>query len=182
LDGKLLISIARASIAAQFGLHFSVRESETWLHRPAASFVTLKTRGELRGCIGSLAAHRALVDDVRANARAAAFQDPRFRPLGFQELAMIRVEVSVLSALEPMTFKDQADALDRIRPGVDGLVLEFGGHRGTFLPQVWDSLPQPATFLAELKRKAGLPADFWDPGVRLSRYTVAKWSEPDTAS
>ena len=86
----------------------------------------------------------------------------------------------MLSALEPMAFRDEADALSQLRPGIDGLVLECGRNRGTFLPQVWESLPQPRAFLTELKRKAGLAADFWDPQLRLSRYTVAKWAEPET--
>jgi len=182
VDGKLLVSIARASIAGRFGLHFSVRDGAAFLQEPGASFVTLKSRGQLRGCIGSLSAHRNLLDDVRANACAAAFSDPRFSPLRFDELGMIRVEVSLLSALEPMSFRDQDDALAQIRPGIDGLMLEFGRYRGTFLPQVWESLPEPQNFLGELKRKAGLPADFWEAGMRLSRYTVAKWAEPDSAS
>jgi AmmeMemoRadiSam system protein B/AmmeMemoRadiSam system protein A len=180
VDGKLLVSIARASIVGRFGLHFSVREAAPFLHKPGASFVTLTNRGQLRGCIGSLSAHRKLLDDVRANACAAAFNDPRFSPLGFDELGAIRVEVSLLSALEPMKFRDQDDALAQIRPGSDGLVLEFGRYRGTFLPQVWESLPEPRRFLDELKRKAGLPANFWEDGVRLSRYTVAKWAEPES--
>ena len=177
IDGKLLVPIARASIASQFGLHFSVRASAAFLHEPGASFVTLKSNGELRGCIGSLTANRNLVDDVRANACAAAFKDPRFAPLRLDEFGSIRVEVSLLSALEPMSFKTEADALEQMRPGVDGMMLEFGAHRGTFLPQVWENLAEPQSFLGQLKRKAGLPVDFWDTGVQLSRYTVTKWSE-----
>ena len=182
VDGKLLVSIARASIAGRFGLHFSTPDGAAFLEEPGASFVTLKNSGQLRGCMGSLSAHRTLLDDVRANACAAAFRDPRFLPLRYDELDAIRVEVSLLSALEPMNFRDQDDALVQIRPGIDGLTLEFGRHRGTFLPQVWESLPEPARFLGELKRKAGLSADFWEAGVRLSRYTVAKWAEPDSTS
>jgi AmmeMemoRadiSam system protein B/AmmeMemoRadiSam system protein A len=178
IDGKLLVSIARASIANEFGLHFSVQDSAAFLHKPGASFVTLKSNDELRGCIGTLTAHRNLVDDVRANACAAAFKDPRFAPLRFDEFSSIRVEVSLLSTLEPLTYQSEANALEQIRPGIDGVMLEFGSHRGTFLPQVWETLIEPRRFLDELKRKAGLPADFWDPGVRLSRYTVAKWGEP----
>jgi len=180
MDGKLLVSIARASIASEFGLHFSVRDSAEFLHKPGASFVTLKSGGELRGCIGTLTAHRNLVDDVRANACAAAFKDPRFAPLRFDEISSIRVEVSLLSPLEPMSYRSEAEALEQIRPGIDGVVLEFGGHKGTFLPQVWEALSEPRRFLGELKRKAGLPADFWDPGVRLSRYTVTKWAESES--
>jgi len=180
IDGKLLVSLARASIASQFGLHFSVRDTAPFLHKPGASFITLKSRGELRGCIGTLTPYRSLVDDVRANACAAAFKDPRFAPLRFDELGTIRVEVSLLSALERMHVQSEADALEQMRPGVDGVTLEVGDHKGTFLPQVWENLTEPKRFLGELKRKAGLPADFWDPGVRLSRYTVAKWAESES--
>ena len=181
VEGNLLLSIARAAIAGQFGLHFSVREDAPFLHRPGATFVTLQQNAQLRGCIGSLSAHRALLEDVRANARASAFQDPRFAPLRFEELSTVRIEVSLLSVPQAIDCRDENDALSQLRPGVDGIVLHAGSHRGTFLPQVWDTLPEPRRFLGELKRKAGLAPDFWDAGVRLSRYTVMKWTEPQTA-
>ena len=98
----------------------------------------------------------------------------------FEELSTIRIEVSHLSALQSLVFSDEADVLSQLRPGIDGIVLQWGQHRATFLPQVWENLPQPLKFLAELKRKAGLAADFWDTGLRLSRYTVTKWAEPET--
>jgi AmmeMemoRadiSam system protein B/AmmeMemoRadiSam system protein A len=180
-DGQLLIAIARASISGQFGLHITVRDAAPFLQTPRATFVTLKQNGRLRGCIGSLIVHRSLIDDVRANARAAAFQDPRFEPLRFEELASVRIEVSLLSALQPMPLRDEGDALAQLRPGIDGMVLEHGGKRGTFLPQVWENLPDRRSFLQELKRKAGLAPDFWDDGLRLSRYTVAKWAESETS-
>ncbi len=142
--------------------------------------MTLKHNSQLRGCIGSLSVHRSLIDDVRANACAAAFQDPRFEPLRFDDLNSVQIEVSLLSALQPMRPRDEADALAQLRPGIDGIVLEYGGKRGTFLPQVWENLPDRRSFLTQLKRKAGLAPDFWDDGVRLSRYTVAKWAEPET--
>lgn len=178
-DGRVLVSIARSAIAGSFGIRTSVREDAPFLHRPGASFVTLKNANGLRGCIGSLQAHRALVEDVKANARAAAFHDPRFAPLSFDELSATRIEVSLLSALAPLAFRNQAHALEQLRPGQDGVVLEFQRHRGTFLPQVWESLPSPASFLDELKRKAGLAPDFWDDGIRLFRYSVSKWVEPE---
>jgi AmmeMemoRadiSam system protein B/AmmeMemoRadiSam system protein A len=178
-EGRLLVSIARAAISDQFGWHFSAPADAPFLKVPAATFVTLKLDGRLRGCIGSLRVQRSLLEDVRANARAAAFNDPRFPPLRFDELSAIRIEVSLLAAQERMAFSDEADALSQMRPGIDGIVLEHGRHRGTFLPQVWDSLPEPTIFLSELKRKAGLAPDFWDAEIRLLRYTVAKWAEPD---
>lgn len=178
-DGRVLVSIARSSIASSFGIRTSVQEDASFLHRPGASFVTLKSENRLRGCIGSLQAHRTLVEDVKANARAAAFHDPRFAPLSFDELSVTKIEVSVLSALTPLAFRNQEHALAQLRPGEDGVVLEFGRHRGTFLPQVWENLPAPASFLGELKHKAGLPRDFWHDGIRLFRYTVSKWVESE---
>lgn len=175
--GLVLLPIARAAIARRFGLWFETDEDAEFLSEPAACFVTLTQQGRLRGCIGSLAPHRALADDVRANAHAAAFQDPRFAPLPAEELSTTRIEVSVLSPLAPLAFVDEDDALSQLRPGVDGLVLACDGRRGTFLPQVWESLPQPRQFLSELKRKAGLPADFWSVQMQLFRYEVEKWQE-----
>jgi AmmeMemoRadiSam system protein A len=151
--------------------------ADSWLDTPGASFVTLTQQGALRGCIGSLTAYRSLRDDVAANAVNAAVRDPRFRPLTADELPDTHIEVSVLSAPEPYPFTDHADALSRLRPRVDGLTLEYGNHRGTFLPQVWDSLSEPDEFLAHLVRKAGLPAGWWDDDARLSRYSVKAFEE-----
>lgn len=143
-----------------------------------ASFVTLTENGQLRGCIGTPEAWRPLKDDVQANAVAAALRDPRFAPLQPQEWPSVRVEVSVLSPLEAMECTNEAQALAKLRPSVDGLALACGRHRATFLPQVWEQLPTPALFLAQLKRKAGLPTHFWSPDLRLQRFTVHKWKEP----
>lgn len=181
--GATLLALARAAIADALGRPAGAARPTDWfaprLAEKGASFVTLTEGGRLRGCIGSLTPRRALGDDVAANARAAAFDDPRFPPLSRAEFDRIRVEVSVLSPLEPLPGVSEADALAKIRPGVDGLVLEWGRHRGTFLPQVWDELPDPRDFLTHLKRKAGLPPDFWADDLRLSRYHVEKWSEPE---
>ena len=175
--GPTLLALARASIAQALGFPRAEGDLPPWLQEPGASFVTLTQNGQLRGCIGSLAAHRPLGEDVRANAVAAALRDPRFPALTATELARTRVEVSVLSAMQPLAFSSEADALAQLRPQVDGVVLEYGAHRGTFLPQVWEQLPTPKEFMAHLKRKAGLSADFWADGVRLQRYTVEKWKE-----
>ncbi len=179
IEGNSLLSIARAAIASRFGLHFSASDEGARLQLPGASFVTLRQNGQLRGCIGSLVAHRKLSDDVRANAHAAAFEDPRFAPLRFEELRSVRIEISVLSELQTIACADEAEAVSQLRPGIDGLVVQHGTHRGTFLPQVWEHFPQPHRFLAELKRKAGLAPDFWDTEMRLSRYRVAKWAEAE---
>jgi len=175
--GQVLLQLARRSIGEALGEAGPATPDLPALHEHAATFVTLTQAGELRGCIGSLEAHRPLIDDVRANARAAAFRDPRFPPLTRDELAHTRVEVSLLSPAEPLFVTDEADALTRLRPQVDGLILAAGGRRATFLPQVWEQLPEPAVFLARLKQKAGLPAAYWSPELRLWRYTVQKWQE-----
>ena len=175
--GPILLALTRATIGRQLGLPLVAREDAAFLREPGATFVTLQKAGELRGCIGSLTAHRPLGDDVKHNARAAAFLDPRFRPLGLREFDDVIVEVSLLSPATELHFTDEPDLLRQLRPGEDGLILEGDGQRGTFLPQVWDDLPEPADFLRHLKRKAGLPADFWSDAMRVWRYTVEKWSE-----
>jgi AmmeMemoRadiSam system protein A len=175
--GEVLLPIARAAIAQEFGRPATAAEDAEWLRSPGACFVTLSQGERLRGCIGTLKAHRPLLEDVKSNARSAAFRDPRFPPLAVHELDHTTVEISLLSLLEPISFADEADALSQLRPGVDGIVFEYGYHQSTFLPQVWEDLADPAEFMATLKQKAGLPPDFWEPGVKLARYTVSKWSE-----
>ncbi len=175
--GATLLKLARSEIASMLGQTAEPPAPTRWLQEPGASFVTLTRQGELRGCIGTLEAHRPLEVDVRENAVAAAFRDPRFMPLTRNEFEDIQVEVSLLSPTEPLVAKDESSALAMLRPNIDGVVFEYGHHRSTFLPQVWEQLPDPAEFLAYLKRKAGLPLDFWAEQVRLSRYTVSKWKE-----
>ena len=177
--GSTLIGIARSAIGAKLGDAGAAAPSAAWLDRPGATFVTLTQAGELRGCIGSLEAKRALSFDVRDNAIAAAFRDPRFKPVTREEWTATSVEVSLLSALQPLPVAEEAELLSMLRPGIDGLVLEFGHHRSTFLPQVWEQLPTPGAFLTSLRRKAGLPPDFWEPGLRIARYTVKKWRDVD---
>lgn len=173
----VLLKLARMAIGSLLDRPRQATPEAEWLHEPGASFVTLMRHGELRGCIGTLEPYRSLREDVWDNAQMAAFRDPRFSPLTSREYATIDIEVALLSAIEPMAVNDEHDALAQLRPGVDGIVLEFRHHRSTFLPQVWEHLPEPQHFLAQLKQKAGLPRDFWDPAVRLSRYTVSKWRE-----
>ena len=143
--------------------------------------MTLRSGGDLRGCIGSLQARRPLGIDVRANAVAAAFDDPRFAPLRPSEYAGIDVEVSVLSAASPLPVASEYDLHMQLRAGVDGLILQFGSSRSTFLPQVWEMLPSVRDFVEELKRKAGLPREFWSDELRFSRYTVEKFTETELA-
>jgi AmmeMemoRadiSam system protein A len=175
--GGILLALARAAIASRLGAALILTQDETWLEDTGASFVTLMHQDRLRGCIGTLEAHRPLGEDVKANAIAAAFRDPRFKPLTRPELDAVSLEVSVLSPIETVTFRDEDDALAQLRPAVDGVIFEYGHHRSTFLPQVWEDFNDPRVFMGHLKHKAGLPPDFWDVGVKLSRYTVAKWRE-----
>jgi AmmeMemoRadiSam system protein A len=177
--GHILLPLARAAIAREFGSVLAADDTPAWLQAPGACFVTLTQQAELRGCIGSLQAHRPLLDDLRANAVAAALHDPRFAPLTLRELNVTDIEVSLLSPMQPLDFDSEADALAQLRPGIDGLVFEFGARRSTFLPQVWEQLPHATDFMAYLKRKAGLPADFWHEDVRLQRYAVSKWRESE---
>lgn len=174
-----LLQTAREAIARAFGRDGAMAPQHAALDRPGATFVTLMQQGDLRGCIGTLRAHRPLRQDVEQNALAAAFCDPRFAPLTAVELDITRIEVSLLSASTPLPFADEDDLLQRLRPGVDGVVLEYLGRRATFLPQVWDGLPDPREFIVALKRKAGLAADFWHQEIRMSRYQVSKWQEPE---
>ena len=145
-----------------------------------ASFVTLTKRGDLRGCIGSLEPRRPLVEDVRENAIAAAFHDPRFPPVGPEELDELCIEVSVLSAPRPLSYDRPDDLIAQLHPGVDGVVIESGWNRATFLPQVWDKLPDPHQFLQHLCRKAYLPPNAYrEPGLDVYTYQVEKFQEEE---
>jgi AmmeMemoRadiSam system protein B/AmmeMemoRadiSam system protein A len=174
--GKTLLATARSAIEANLTGSAPTVEAG-WLRQAGATFVTLTKAGELRGCIGSLEPRRSLGADVAANALAAAFGDPRFPPLTPDEWPGVRVEVSLLSAPKPIPFSDEADLLMQIRAGEDGLILECDGRRATFLPQVWESLPDKALFLRELVRKAGLPSETRLGRCKVSRYKVTKWAE-----
>jgi hypothetical protein len=175
-DSRILLALAHRSIAhgLQRGrpLPIDPAEFSDRLQQPGASFVTLKLDGALRGCIGSLEPHQPLVSDVAHNAHAAAFSDPRFHPLQQGELDRLDISISILTPAEEMTFGSEQELLQMLRPGVDGLILSEGGRRGTFLPAVWEQLPDPREFLRHLKIKAGLPAGYWSDSLRISRYTA----------
>jgi AmmeMemoRadiSam system protein A len=173
--GRVLVAIAREALARPGQSIAAIAWPEGWLRAVAASFVTLRDRGELRGCIGTVDAHRPLGDDVAHNAYAAAYRDTRFEPVSAEVRARLDVEVSVLSARVPVAAASEGAAAGQLRPGVDGVVIEFQGKSATFLPQVWDNLPDPIEFLAELRLKARLPARFWHPELHVSRYTVEKY-------
>jgi AmmeMemoRadiSam system protein A len=176
-QGDTLLAVARDAIASRLGASGVSHAPHPWLHEPGATFVTLTQQGALRGCIGSLEPYRSLLEDVAANAVAAATLDPRFPSLHVHELPYTRIEVSLLSGNTDIEFVSESDALAQLRPGIDGVILQYGHARGTFLPQVWESLPRAEDFLAQLKQKAGLSADFWHEDICLSRYTVTKWKE-----
>ena len=175
--GQCLLTIARNAIGRRLDAAPRPVAPHPQLARPGATFVTLTQHSVLRGCIGSLEAYRALAVDVAENAVAAAFHDPRFAPLASDELARTRIEVSLLEPAHAIACVDEADAIASLRPGTDGIILTRGARRATFLPQVWETLPEPRQFLAQLKLKAGLPGDFWDDEMRLARYAVSKWKE-----
>ncbi len=174
--------LAYNAIAAELGRPtIPAKVTPADFREPGATFVTLNLDGQLRGCIGSLAAHRALGEDVVENARAAAFSDPRFPPLTAEELARVDLEVSELTAPVPMWEGEAPDedvALAQLRPGIDGVVFSYGPYRATFLPQVWEQLPDRREFMEHLKQKAGLPATFWGPRVKLETYQVAEHHLP----
>jgi AmmeMemoRadiSam system protein A len=171
-----LLDIAEASI--RHGLDYgrplepALPDYPAVLREPGASFVTLKRQDELRGCIGALSAHRPLLVDVAHNAWAAAFDDPRFPSLREEELEGLDIHISLLSGAEPLQFDSEAELLSQLQPGADGLIIEEGLRRGTFLPSVWEQLPTAELFLRHLKQKAGLPPDYWSPSLRVSRYTT----------
>jgi len=182
--GRTLLRLARASIGAKLGCNPEPAVADDlWLRIVRATFVTLKKGGDLRGCIGSLEARRPLGEDVIANARAAAFQDPRFPPLARPEFEAIDLEVSLLSTPRRILFEDHDDLIRQLRPGEDGVILESGEglevRRATFLPQVWEGLPDPEQFLAHLKQKAEIPANVPSTRCKVLRYGALKWSEAE---
>ncbi len=144
----------------------------TPLREHRASFVTLHLDRRLRGCIGTLEARDPLVVDVARNAWSAASRDTRFPPIGMDEFQHLDIHISVLSVPEPVTVGSEAELLALMRPGIDGLILEEGFRRGTFLPSVWEQLPDPRDFLRQLKRKTGLPDQYWSASLQISRYTA----------
>lgn len=172
----MLLDIARQSIACglETGQPLVVDPDAhpPELREPRATFVTLHRAGALRGCLGGLVASRPLVADVAHSAFGAAFRDHRFPPIEADEFDELEIHVSILSPLEPLSAADEEALLDAIRPGVDGLVVRDGNRQGTFLPAVWESLPEPSAFWLELKRKAGIPPDAWSSRWEIFRYTV----------
>ncbi len=181
VSGTGLLRLARGSIehGLEHGEPLPVRVDDypDELRKLAATFTTVRHGGELRGCCGTLEARQPLATDVSNTAFRAAFRDSRFEPVCRHELDLVSLEVSVLSPLEPMHVSDETDLLRQLRPGTDGLVIVEGIRRATFLPKVWESLPQPQRFVAQLKAKCGLPADYWSDRLEFLRYSTTTYAE-----
>lgn len=171
-----LLSLARTSIEASLTTGerapYGGPPMHTDLNRPGASFVTLRVGDDLRGCCGTIEAARPLHVDVWNNAYASAFADPRFAPITPQEWSAAGIEISVLSEPERCDVRSEAELLDVLRPGIDGVILQAGARRSTFLPAVWEQLPYPRDFIRHLKLKAGWPAAVWPPDIQVWLYTT----------
>jgi AmmeMemoRadiSam system protein A len=168
-QGQILVRLARQILLAQLGGQPDLRESEAMeaalredcFKESRGTFVCLKIDNQLRGCIGNLTGDGPLAEAVRQNVLGAAFRDPRFMPLAPEEFPLVQIEVSVLTEPWPLAYRDSTDLIAKIRPGVDGVIIRRGLASATFLPQVWEQLPQPEIFLSNLCRKAGLPSEEW---------------------
>ena len=171
---ELLLAVARASIQqglqAGYPLMMNLADYPRVLTECRATFVTLELHNQLRGCIGQLEATRPLIVDVAENAFLAAFQDPRFPPLIADELTELHIHISLLTEHVPVIFCSEKDLIKQLQPNIDGLILVEGHRRGTFLPSVWEQLPEPKQFLRHLKQKAGLAADYWSDTIKVYRY------------
>ena len=180
-----LIDVARRSIENGLATGRPLVVTPSEYHRDLkavrASFVTLQIHGQLRGCIGHLEAVQPLIVDVVENAFAAAFRDPRFNPLTRVEWPDVELHLSILTPPERLAVRDEADLITQLRPGEDGLILQDGPNRGTFLPSVWDGLPEPIDFLMHLKSKAGLAANHWSDSMEVYRYRTESFGEEDLA-
>jgi AmmeMemoRadiSam system protein A len=180
---RLLLRIARDSIASGLGgggpIGVPLEDLPQPLRAMRATFVTIYLGEALRGCIGSLEPHRAVAEDVAHNAFASAFHDPRFSPLTEIEMTSVRVQVAVLQPSLPITFRTEDELLSQLRVGQDGLILQYGSRRATFLPSVWETLPEPRGFLAALKRKAGMRPEQGIEGCQFSRYATEAFADVD---
>lgn len=178
----ILLKVARQSMSLavreQKQLMLEIQDYPPELQQLGASFITLTIRGELRGCIGALEAYRPLVEDVSDHARAAAQEDYRFMPVTADELAGIEIEISRLTPPQPLEYGEPRDLIAHLRPGVDGVIIRDGGRRATFLPQVWEKLPDPALFMDYLCEKMGAPHQLWTyKKLQVSIYQVEEFHE-----
>ena len=174
---SILLTIAKISILMNFDSSYAIDKEKVlsqypFLSKNGSSFVTLKINNELRGCIGSIIAHRTLLEDVISNAQSAAFKDPRFKPLQKDELEKLNVEVSVLSEPKILEYENEEDLYKKIRPNIDGVILEYGSSHSTFLPQVWEQLKTPELFFEYLATKAGLDKSIYKKHPTIKIYSV----------
>ena len=180
-EQQQLLQLARASISHQLRhtTELPVQDDDypPHLRELRACFVTLKMGTQLRGCIGGMVPTQPLVIEVAARACDAAFHDPRFTPVQANEFDQLTIHISVLNPMEPVAFTNREDLLHQLRPGIDGLLIEDGPYHGTFLPAVWESLPNRENFLKQLMLKAGLPSDYWSSTLRIHRYTCSNFGE-----
>lgn len=186
-QGQLLLKLARGALLKEFGREPDAPEDalrtsglkEPWLNAPGATFVTLTLKGKLRGCIGSLSSTDPLAESIRRNAVHAALHDPRFAPLAEKELDQIVIEVSVLTEPRPMPYANPEELRQKLRPHLDGVILRQAHASATFLPQVWEQLPDVGEFLSQLCLKAGFPRDAWKRSrLEVSTYQVQRFEEP----
>jgi len=182
-DRKRLLEVARHSIeyAMAHGIPAPTRadDAPSKLAEMRACFVTLRLRGELRGCIGNIEASQPLIVEVADRAFAAANRDPRFSPIGADELEQLEISISVLSPPELLSVTSEEELIHTLRPGVDGLILQEATSRGVFLPAVWEQLPNPVEFLKHLKTKAGLGEDYWSDSLELWRFETESFGDSD---
>ncbi len=182
--GKIYLQLARAAIAQSVGIKYDLDLDKLLNDYPqlkewGSSFVTI-TKGEndvLRGCIGSLEAYRPIYEDIILNARAAALHDPRFQSLSELEYNDIKIEVSILSKPKKLGYTDIEDLKNKIRPGIDGVILKLDGYQATFLPQVWEQLPSFDLFFSHLCQKAGLESNCLNHHPDIFIYQVKKYKE-----
>ena len=182
-DKHVLLTLARSAITAKLVTDAAVRRParvSALLQEKRGCFVTLHQKGALRGCIGVIEPRRSLLVNVEENACNAAFRDPRFPPVTLKELDDIDIEISVLTPPRPLSFRDPEDLLDQLQPGVHGVILSQGMQRATFLPQVWEQLPQKKEFLEQLCRKGGMAGSCWrQKETRVEVYEVEYFGEKD---
>ncbi|MFC1883575.1 AmmeMemoRadiSam system protein A [Thermodesulfobacteriota bacterium] len=181
-EGRYLLKIARMTIEKELsGEKEKIvidKEKSPLFSYKRGTFVTLKITGNLRGCIGHIIPQETLIEGVRLNAINAAFRDPRFRPLTKEEWEKVKIEISILSDPKPLKFSGTEDLLDKLRPGIDGVIIKRGHYQATFLPQVWDQLPRKEDFLTHLCLKAGIDEDAWREGdMEVFTYQVQAFEE-----
>lgn len=182
MSDAILLRVAKSTILSKLDNSYSFDEDKLLSEYPllkddAAVFVTLKHGGDLKGCIGSIIAHRRLIDDIKSNALSAGFRDSRFSPLNFNELSDLTLEVSLLSEPKILEYEDFDDLCQKVEPNIDGLILKHHGYSGVFLPQVWEQLPTPKLFLEQLSMKAGADISIFNQHPTIYRYMVDSQEE-----